>query len=191
MKSTKRQQEILAVALTLAAEGGLANITIRRLADALGITEPAIYRHFSSKAEIVKAMIRAFEFASDETIAGIPQRGLDGVGAFITSRFELAVANPPLAKVMFAEEMFMGDAEYAELILHMMHAHRDALRRMFQEARDDGELRSDIAPDTLFRIVFGPVRLLIKQWGMSGYAFELKPAGEELWESLKQLLRPE
>lgn len=190
MKQTERQREIVEEALRLAAEGGLANVTIRKLADALGITEPAIYRHFASKAEIVKAMIRSFEFASDETIAKIPRQGLAGLEAFIFSRFELAAKNPPLAKVMFAEELFMGEPEYAEMILHMMHSHRDALRRMFLEARESGEIRSDIEPDMLFRIVFGPVRLLIKQWGMSGHAFDLEQTGAELWKSMKTLLHP-
>lgn len=190
MELSKRQEEIVGVALGLAAEGGLSNVTIKKLAGALGITEPAIYRHFTSKAEIVKAMIRSFEFSSDRTIAGIPQTGLEGLKAFIVSRFSLAAKNPPLAKVMFAEELFMGEPEYAELILGMMHSHRDALRRMFREAIDAGELRGDIAPDMLFRIVFGPVRLLIKQWAMSNRAFDLEAAGAELWDSLKKLLQP-
>lgn len=191
MEHTKRQAEILDAALQLAAAGGLVNVTIRKLAEALGITEPAIYRHFANKAEIVKAMIREFATASDETIAGIPQSGLAGLRAFIAGRFELAAKNPPLAKVMFAEELFMGEPEYAELVLGMMHAHRAALRRMFREAAEAGEIRGDIAPDMLFRIVFGPVRLLIKQWGMSGQAFDLEVAGAELWDSLIKLLKPQ
>ena len=190
MELSKRQEEIVKVALTLAAEGGVANVTIKKLGEALGISEPAVYRHFASKAEIVKAMIRSFEFASDQTIAGIRQTGLEGLKAFIASRFSLAAKNPPLAKVMFAEELFMGEPEYAELILGMMHSHRDALRRMFREAVEAGELRNDIAPDMLFRIVFGPVRLLVKQWGMSGRAFDLEAAGTELWNSLEKLLQP-
>lgn len=190
MELSRRQEEIVGAALVLAAEGGVANVTIKKLGEALGITEPAVYRHFASKAEIVKAMIRSFGFASDQTIAGIPQTGMAGLKAFIASRFTLAANNPPLAKVMFAEELFMGEPEYAELVLGMMHSHRDALRRMFREAVAAGELRDDIEPDTLFRIVFGPVRLLIKQWAMSNRAFDLEAAGAELWDSLKKLLQP-
>ena len=46
MKLTKRQNEIIDTALNLTASGGIQNLTIKNLADALGITEPAIYRHF-------------------------------------------------------------------------------------------------------------------------------------------------
>ena len=61
MKLTKRQNEIIDTALNLTASGGIQNLTIKNLADALGITEPAIYRHFKNKSEIVKTMIARFD----------------------------------------------------------------------------------------------------------------------------------
>ena len=66
MSLTKRQSEIIDAALKLTAEGGIQNLTIKNLGNALGITEPAIYRHFRSKSEIVRTMIGRF----DETASG-------------------------------------------------------------------------------------------------------------------------
>lgn len=185
---SERQKEILDTALLLAAAGGIPNVTIKQLAAALGVTEPAIYRHFTSKSAIIRAMIGNFKTAADNALITGGRGGLAGIEAFVKSRFALAESNPALAKVMFAEELFMDDPEYAGLIMDMMHSHRDLLRGMFEAARRNGELRSDIAPDTLFRIVMGPVRLLVKQWGMSNRAFDLRAAGDELWDSLVKVL---
>ena len=55
MTWTKRQNEIIDAALKLTAEGGIQNLTVKHLADTIGVTEPALYRHFRNKAEIVKA----------------------------------------------------------------------------------------------------------------------------------------
>ena len=63
MSLTKRQSEIIDAALKLTAEGGIQNLTIKNLGNALGITEPAIYRHFRSKSEIVRTMIGRFDEA--------------------------------------------------------------------------------------------------------------------------------
>lgn len=41
MELTRRQQEIVRTALELIAAGGIQNLTIRNLADRLGLTEPA------------------------------------------------------------------------------------------------------------------------------------------------------
>ena len=166
MTLTNRQTEIIDTALKLTAEGGIQELTIKNIATAQGITEPAIYRHFRNKSEIIKTMIRKF----DEGV--VPEKeGMEGIAAFIRSRIRQVTDNP------------------SELLLSMMHRHKNVLRRFFQEAQERGEIRRDIPADLLFRLVFGPVRLLIKQWGMSNHAFNLQAHGEELLSTLRKILR--
>ncbi|MPN45130.1 hypothetical protein SDC9_192697 [bioreactor metagenome] len=40
----------------------------------------------------------------------------------------------------------------------------------------------------MFRIIFGPVRLLIKQWALSRGGFDLREKGEHLLDALRILL---
>ena len=61
MKRTKRQDEILDTALHLLADGGVKNLTMKRIAESIGVSEPAVYRHFKNKAEIVKGIIEKFD----------------------------------------------------------------------------------------------------------------------------------
>ena len=186
-KLTARQNEIVEAALQLTAEGGLGNLTIRNLGEALGISEPAIYRHFRNKSEIVRSMIERFDRAVP--VGRKELRGLEAVADFVRDRIEQAVEQPSLARVMFAEELFMGDPEFAEMLLEMMHRHRAGLRKHFEEARQAGEIRREIPENTLFRMVFGPVRLLVRQWGMSNGAFDLRAEAETLLETLRSVLR--
>jgi hypothetical protein len=60
--------------------------------------------------------------------------------------------------------------------------------RHFKEAEDAGEIRSDIPDDTLFRMILGPLRLLIKQWGMSHGAFDLRKERQKLLDGLRTVL---
>ncbi len=184
---TGRQNEIIDAALNLTARGGIQNLTIKNLGNALGITEPAIYRHFRNKSEIVKAMIGRFDRAVSADDSEL--RGFDAVAAFARGRFEQVRANPPLARVMFAEELFMGDPEFSRLMFEMMHRHKESLERYFREAREQGEICGDLPVEVLFRLVFGPVRLLIRQWGMTGGAFDLEKEGDLLLDSLRKILR--
>lgn len=191
MKLSKRQHEIIEAALFLISSGGLSNLTLKRLSGELGISEPAVYRHFSSKSEIVRTMISFFDAMSDDVFGLISRsgvRGLPAVELFVKNRFELVVNKPSLSKVMFSEEQFIDDPEYSALLLQMMHRHKEHLCRMLEEARAAGTVRSDISLEMMFRLIFGPVRLLIKQWGMSQQKFDLLVVGDELWESLRKLL---
>jgi len=191
MKLKKRQLAIVEAALNLTATGGLGNLTVKKLAGELGVTEPALYRHFLNKAEIVKAMIYTFESVSDEVFVMIESEGIRGISAlelFIKNRFLVVSRKPALAKVIFSEEQFLVDPEYSSMLLGLMHRHKDHLCQMLLEAQAEGTVRSDIRQEMLFRLIFGPVRLLIKQWGLSQQGFDLVKTGDEMWEDLRKIL---
>ena len=54
--SMNRKEEIVLITLELAAEKGLANVSMSMIADKIGIKKPSLYKHFASKEEIVEAM---------------------------------------------------------------------------------------------------------------------------------------
>jgi AcrR family transcriptional regulator len=54
---TERQREILERTRELVEETGLANLTLKKVAERVGFSEPAIYRHFASKQELVLALV--------------------------------------------------------------------------------------------------------------------------------------
>ena len=54
--SINRKEEIVQITLELAAEKGLANVSMSMIADKIGIKKPSLYKHFASKEEIIEAM---------------------------------------------------------------------------------------------------------------------------------------
>ena len=61
---TNRKEEIILTTLELAAEKGLAGVSMSIIADKIGIKKPSLYKHFSSKDEIVEAM---YQFLRDKS----------------------------------------------------------------------------------------------------------------------------
>lgn len=57
LPAAKRREQLLDVALDLFAEHGYAKATTAELARVAGVTEPIIYRHFSSKKDLFIALI--------------------------------------------------------------------------------------------------------------------------------------
>jgi AcrR family transcriptional regulator len=66
-----RKQQILELATELFGREGYDKVTVKRLADACGITEPAIYRHFRSKEDIYISVLESLKGRLDyqETFA--------------------------------------------------------------------------------------------------------------------------
>jgi len=58
---TNRKGQILTEATRLFSVSGYDKVTIKQLADACGITEPALYRHYTSKEALYDAVLDAIE----------------------------------------------------------------------------------------------------------------------------------
>ncbi len=71
-KFTERQQQIVETAIKLIADKGIQNLTTKNLAEEIGISEPAIYRHFSNKLEILKAVITNFQIKMKPALVDTP-----------------------------------------------------------------------------------------------------------------------
>lgn len=61
MSTVDRKHQILTEATRLFSEAGYDKVTIKQLAEACGITEPALYRHFESKEAIYLAVLDSLE----------------------------------------------------------------------------------------------------------------------------------
>jgi len=55
--TAQRKEQIIRAAMSLIAEQGLAGASMGRIAEIVGISEPAIYRHFESRREILLAVL--------------------------------------------------------------------------------------------------------------------------------------
>ena len=191
MDLTSRQQEIIDVSISLIADKGIQSLTIKNISQTIGISEPAIYRHFKNKFEILLTILDSFEIIAADVLNSEEIQNLNALGKiefFLLDRYKRCAENPKLAKLMFSEENFQDDERLAEKVLSIMHVHKAAMQKIISAGQNLGEIRDDIDSTSLFRIIFGPMRLLIKQWGLSGCRFDLVAEGKKLWEAEKKIL---
>ena len=94
---------------------------------------------------------------------------------------------PALANIIYSEELFIHNSDYADLMKEMMHKHRNIIMENIVIASKNGVIRNDIAPEMIFRMLAGSLRLLIKQYGMSGNSFDLCSESTilfDIWDTL-------
>ena len=60
MEYTARQIEIINAATELMNQGGIQQLTTKSLAEKIGFSEPAIYRHFKNKTDILSSVLNYF-----------------------------------------------------------------------------------------------------------------------------------
>jgi AcrR family transcriptional regulator len=93
---TARQQEVVAVARDLLAREGVEGLTIGRLAGALGIKPPSLYKHFAGKRHIEAVLIAEGLAAFAEALEAAGPSLADVAAAY--RRY--ALAHPQLYRLM-------------------------------------------------------------------------------------------
>lgn len=188
---TDRQKEIIDTSIKLIAYNGIQNLTIKNISKEIGISEAAIYRHFASKSDIIMAILNTFQEISCSIFDTVWEEGstsIDKIEAFVMDRYDRFTANPELAKVMFSEEVFQNDERYTQKIFEIMEEHKEKLIAILQEGKEKNEIRNDVDLISLVRIIVGSMRMLVTQWCLSSFAFNLKQQGTNLWNALQKLI---
>jgi AcrR family transcriptional regulator len=188
--ATVRQKQIIAAALAIISENGLEALTMKRIASRVGFSDAAVYRHFRNKSFILSAMVDRFADGSVqelERINAANSSGSEQVRQFFIDRCRTFAVDRALAAVMFAEDLFKSDPALAARIHDTMQTHRRLLLRSIRLGQRQGTI-ADLPAAHLFTVIMGSLRLLVLQWQVSGFAFELPRAGEELWRSLETLI---
>jgi AcrR family transcriptional regulator len=100
-----RAREIVAVALELIEEEGPSGLSMRRLAERLGIRAPSIYKHLADKEALEAAIISAgFESQADAFEEAVHEAA-DPLGAIAIAYRRFATARPHLYRLMTGREL--------------------------------------------------------------------------------------
>jgi AcrR family transcriptional regulator len=113
-RTAERRQQILDAAREAAEAGGWAAVTSRRLAVAIGYTQPVLYAHFpGGKAEIMRTVALAgfTELAAATRAAVGRKHGARAVTAVANVYLDFAAAHPSLYEAMFQLPI---DARFAQ-----------------------------------------------------------------------------
>ena len=188
---TKRQKQIIDISINIISERGIQVLTMKNLSNELGISEPAIYRHFESKQKILVAVLDSFKHQNKLIHENIP---LEGESAFnhITRSIEMIMnrfnKNHAMSAVIFSEEIFQNQNELSEMVSNIMNTTIGFFTNLLQKGQIDGSIRSDIGIDELSIIVMGSIRHIVTVWRLSGFSSNLCESGNKLIKSLEVII---
>lgn len=150
LPAAQRKEQLLDTAATLFAERGYAGATTAELAKAAGVTEPIIYRHFSSKKDLFVALI---DRTGERTIA-LWERELASAQSPAERLQRMIGANPMVSErgrgVYRVIVQAMTEIEDEE-ILAAIRRHIDSLHRFLahevEKAQSEGVVSKAFSPE--------------------------------------------
>jgi len=154
-RSETARQAILDAARETLEEGGLLAVTMEGVAARARVGKPTVYRHWSNRYELAMAALIA---ASGEVVA--PTAGAAPVDALRAQLRQMAdlFASGTGRHVAAVIASGYGETELSKAFRsHFVQARRAEGKALLQGAMEAGEIRRDIALETVLDLVYGPI----------------------------------
>ena len=188
---TNRQKQIVEMAIKLTAEHGIQSVTIKNLAKEIGVSEPALYRHFKSKFDILNAVIDYFIMMIKPTTKELDkmENTIEAIRILFNNHLKIFEKNNNLARIIFSESNFKNDDRLLRKIKNLMETSMERILTVIKKGQQNGQIRKDIQPVSIFRMIIGSLRLLVTQWSISKMEFDLLREGQMLCEDILKVIR--
>ena len=180
-----RKAEIIDATLRLADKLGPDRLTTETIADAVGLTQPGIFRHFSKKQDLWEAVAARvgsmMEMRWEKAQSG-DAPATDRIRALIGAQLRLIQSTPAIPAILFSRELHTKNKGLRQAFFGLMSRFHRLIAGLVAQACAAGELRDDLDPDDAAYLIIGLVQGLAMRWSISGRHFDLTKEGKRLLE---------
>jgi AcrR family transcriptional regulator len=188
----ERKAQIVAEVLRLADEIGPDRLSTTDVARAVGLSQPAIFRHFPTKgalwlavAEDISAQLRE-TWATAEAQAVAPDARLR---ALIEAQFTAISEVPALPSILFSRELQVDNPALRDVFRGLLGSFQALLVAAIQDLRSTGSLPRDVRPEDLAVLLTSLVQGVAIRWTLGVRGFPLVEEGLRLFDVQMGLMR--
>jgi len=190
---TERQLEIIQVTMDIIVRQGTQKLTIRNVAEAIGVSEPAVYRHFASKHALLVSLLEHLQQSIVPVFNTLHSENTSfnhAVETFLHTLFSNIEANPAYASLVFTEEAFHSDNNLRPLLKDILSGILIKLETAIGRFQSNASCRTDLSAHELAKMMLGAIRLTITQWHLEGGESALTMHAHPLASTLSSLYKP-
>jgi AcrR family transcriptional regulator len=191
MEYTPRQFEIIEAAGKILTASGISGLTIKNLAKEMKFTESAVYRHFTSKEEIIIAMLNYLADSIDErfskaTISSDPE---ENFRALFGAQIRYFNANQHFVVAVFSDGLMEESQRINDCIYNIMQVKMKYLLPIITDGQQKGIFTRVISAEELMHIVMGAFRLQMFKWRMANFSFDINQTADNMVKSILTLIK--
>ncbi len=192
VQRSPRQIELINAAGKILTTAGVAGLTTKRLALEVGFSESAIYRHFSSKEDIVLAMLDFMENSMEEryqTACHTKDLPEDQFRCLFQNQCDFFSNNTHFVTAFFSDGLMEQSQAINDGLLKVMNLKQKYLIPILNRGQKEGTFNSAIKSEVLSEIIVGTFRFNMLQWKLNNFSYDIKNKGAVLTETLLELIK--
>lgn len=171
LPADERRTATVEAMIDLAAEQNPSDITTLAIAQRMGLTQGALFRHFPTKDAILQAVM---SWVSDRLLARVDQAAADAsspvaaLEAIFMAHIEFVSEHPGVPRMLFGELQRAGETLPKRMVQTLIRHYGERLRRLLAAGQAQGELSAALDLDAAAVLFIGTIQGLVMQSLLAG-----------------------
>lgn len=193
LTTASRQAEIVDAALRLAQARSPALITTTDIAQAIGVTQGALFKHFENKEAL---WLAAMEWVREqlteriEAAAAATADPLQALRQVFDAHVDFVAQHPGVPRLIFHELQQPADSPLKESVRTLMKGYRQLLLGLLKRAVQTGRVDAELDAPAAATLFLGIMQGLVMQSMISGHVSTLRSEAPRVFDLYLRSLRP-
>lgn len=166
LPTEERQSEIIRVAVELAAKKGVDSVTTQDMADAMNVTQGAIFKHFSTKDDIwfgVMNWIRDRLMSVLEKAAAEATDPLNAIERMFFAHILFINKHPAIPRLLFSEMLHKKSSKLRALIQTIISGYETKIATLLDAAKEQSLVSDELDSQHAAVLYIGMIQGLVMQ----------------------------
>ena len=165
------------------------SVTIHDIAGEIGVTEAAIYRHFTSKRAIYSLLLERWEEGLLSTVRGEQYDSLPALENLERAFWALlseVQSRQALSFIVIETIAFEGMRGLSTQVAAVITDYLEAIQDILGRGVNEGVVRPDVNLDAAATTFFGMIQSTATLWALNDYGSPLAVQAAKMWEIFKR-----
>ena len=166
LSSETRQTQIVETVIALAAQHSPGQITTQEIANVIGVTQGALFRHFPNKESIWLAAIEWVEnelLTTLEAVAKQAANPIDGLQQVFFSHVDFVIARPGVPRLIFNELQQPADSAIKAAVRKLLQRYRQLVSGLIIATAEGDEINRNVNISAAATLFLGSIQGLVMQ----------------------------
>lgn len=171
LPAEERRAATVEAVVELAAKQNPSEITTAAIAKHMGVTQGALFKHFSTKNAILEAVM---EWVAKRLLARLDKAAdtattpLSKIEAMFMAQVGFVVEHPGVPRMLFGELQRAQLTAPKRMAQSLLHNYRERLSRLIEAGKTTGEITPDLDTEAAATLLIGMLQGLVMQSLLAG-----------------------
>lgn len=171
LPAAERRLVTVEALIELAAEQNPNDITTVAIAQRMGLTQAALFRHFPNKASILQAVM---EWVAKRLLSRLDEAvieatsAIEALEAMFLAHAEFVADHPGVPRILFGELQRAEKTPAKTIVQSIIKQYGARLHRIIEEGKSSAEIDADIDADSAAVLFIGSIQGLVMQSMIAG-----------------------